>query len=68
MREQRNMSQIKGQDKITAKELNKTKINNMLERKFKVMVIKIYTVLAKRVDDLGETLNKEVENIKKNQV
>ena len=32
---------------------------------YKVMVIKIFTGLKKRVKDLSETLNKETENIKK---
>ena len=39
----------------------------MLARDFKVAVIKILTGLEKRMEDLSETLNKETENIKKNQ-
>jgi len=39
----------------------------MTDREFKVMVIKILTGIVKRVEDLGETLNKEIENIKINQ-
>ena len=39
----------------------------MLDREFKVMVIKILNGLKKRVEDLNETLNKKTENIKKNQ-
>ena len=38
----------------------------MPDRYFKLMVIKILTGL-RRVEDLCETLNKEIENIKKNQ-
>ena len=35
------MSQMKEQDKITARELNEMEISNMPDREFKVMVIKI---------------------------
>ena len=53
---------MKEQDKITVRELNETEISNLSDRKFKVMVIKMVTGLEKRVDDLSETLNKEIEN------
>ena len=61
------MSQMKEQDKITTKELNETEINNMPDREFKVMVIKVLTGLEKRVDGLRVTFNKKMENIKQNQ-
>jgi len=41
MRRQRNMSQIKNRTKITAQELNEMEINNMPDKEFKVVVIKI---------------------------
>lgn len=42
MRRQRNMYQIKEQDKITEKELNQTDIiSKMPDKKFKTMVIRI---------------------------
>ena len=37
------MSQMKEQDKVTARELNKTGISNMPDREFKVMVINKFT-------------------------
>ena len=67
MRKQKTMSQMREQDKIIAKDLNKMEISNMPDREFQVMVIKILTGLEKTVEDLSETLNKEIENIKKNQ-
>ena len=39
----------------------------MLDREFKVMVIKILTGLEKKVEDLREILNNEIENILKSQ-
>lgn len=51
-------------DTVTARELNKTEVNNMPNRQFKVMVIEILTGLEKRMEDLSETLNKEIEKNK----
>ena len=39
----------------------------MSDRELKVMVVKILTQLEKRMKDLSEIFNKEIENIKKNQ-
>ena len=47
MRTQKNMSQMKKQDQITARELNETETCNMPNREFKVLVIKIFTALGK---------------------
>ena len=43
MRRQRNMSQMKEQDKTTAKKLNEMEISNVPDKEFKAMVIKIFT-------------------------
>ena len=51
--------------KIIARELNKIEIRNMPNRKLKAMVIKIFIGIEKRVEDISETLNKEIQNIKK---
>ena len=68
MRRQRNTSQLKEQDKITAKELNEMEIDNMPEIEFKVMIIQIITGLeTKGVKDLSEIFNKQIEKIKKDQ-
>lgn len=53
------MSQMKELNKITAREQIQMERSNILDREFKVMVIKILTRLEKRVEDLSETLNKE---------
>ena len=55
---------MKEQVKIRTRELNEMEISNMLDREFKVMVIKILSGFEKRVEDLSEPLNKERENIK----
>ena len=47
--------------------LNEMEVSNMHDRGRNVLVIKIVTILEKRVEDISKTLNKEKENIKKNQ-
>lgn len=42
-------------------------INDMPDRGFKIMVIKILTGIEKRREAFSETLNKEIEYIKKNE-
>ena len=59
------MSQIKNRTKITAGDLSKMEINNMPDREFKEMVIKVLTELEESMVDISETLNNEM---KKNQL
>ena len=53
-------------DKITARDLSEMDISNMPDREFKVMIIKILTGFEKTVEDISETLNKEIKEIKEN--
>ena len=53
------MSQMKEQDKITARDLNDTEISNMPDREFKIVIIAVLTGFEKRVEDLSETLNRD---------
>ena len=62
------MFQMKEQGKTSENELNKVKINNLPDKEFKVMIIKMLNELGRRrMDEHSEDFNKEVENIKKNQ-
>ena len=68
MRRQKNMFQLKEQDKTSEKEPNKMEISNLLEKEFKVMVIKMLTKLRRRMDEHSENFNKEIGNIIKYQI
>ena len=57
MRRQRNMAQLKEQDKTPEKELNKMETSNLLDAEFKTLVISL-------LKELSEGLN----SIKKNPV
>lgn len=47
MKRQGHMSQMKGQENITARDLNEREISEMLDREFKVIVIEILTRFEK---------------------
>ena len=70
MRQQKNMFQMKEQDKISEGELSEMETSNLPSKEFKVMIIKMLKELGRRMDKQSEkldVLNKELENIKKNQ-
>ena len=67
MKRQRNMFQIKEQDKSSEKEINKMEVINPPDKEYKPIVIRMLTDLQRRMDELSETFNKELENMKKNQ-
>ena len=67
MRWQKNMSQMKEQDKTPEEELSEVEIGNLPEKEFRVMIIKVMKELGRRMDAQNEKLevfNKELENIK----
>jgi len=68
MRRQRNMSQIKEQDKIRVGDLSETEISNMSDSEFKVTLIKMLARIEEGLQDLHETLHQELEDVKKNQL
>lgn len=65
MRRQRNRSQMKEQNNIPEKELNKMEASNLPDAAFKVMVIRMLNELRGRVDGISETFNKEIGSLKK---
>ena len=75
MSQQRNMFQMKEQDKTSEEQLNEVEMGNLLEKKFKLMIKKMIKELGRIVDKQNEQLelfffffyklellNKELEN------
>lgn len=56
MRPQRNMFQIKKQYKTPEEELHEVEISNIFNKKFKVMNIKMFRELRRRLDKQSEKL------------
>ena len=58
------MFQTKEQDKTPEEELSKVEISNLSDKKSKLMIIKMFNELGRRMDEHSEKFNKELENIK----
>ena len=57
MRRQRNMAQMKEQNKIPEKEINGTEVANLLDGEFKTLVIKILKELTEYSNIIKEEMN-----------
>ena len=66
MRKQRNMLQIKQQEKTQENKLNEMEASNLPKKEFKIMVIRMLNELRGRMDEHNENFNRETVSIKKN--
>ena len=68
MKKQKVMSQMKGQDKIPEKQLNKVEIGNSPEKELRIMIVKMIQDLRKRmeakVEKMQEMFTKGLEELK----
>ena len=63
--QQMNMFQMKEQDKTTGEEINEVQISNLLDKEFKVMIIKMHNKLERRMDEYSEKIKKGLEHKRK---
>ena len=56
MKKQKVMSQMKGQDKTPDKHLNEEKIDNLPEKEFRIMIVKMIQDLGKRIEAKTEKM------------
>ena len=52
MKRQRNMAQIKEQNKMSEKELNKIEISNLLDAEFKTQVLRMLIELSENFNNI----------------
>ena len=68
MKRQRAMYQMKEQGKIPEKQLNEVKIDNLPEKEFSIMIVKMIQDLRKRMEakikKMQEKFNKDLEELK----
>ena len=64
---QKNMSQIKEKGKNLQDQINEEEIGNLSEKEFRVMIVNMIQNLAKRMETIQETFNKELEELKSKQ-
>ena len=61
------MSQMKGQDKIPEKQLNKVEIGNLPEKEFRIMIVKMIQDLEKTMEKMQEMCTKDPGELKNKQ-
>ena len=65
------MFQMNEQDKTPEEQLSEAEIGNLLEKEFRVMIVKMIQELRKRIEaqtkKIQEMFNKELEDIKNKQ-
>ena len=64
MRKQRVLSQLKEQDKTPEKRVNEENIGNLLEKEFRIMIMKMIQDLGNRMEKIQEILTKDLEKLK----
>ena len=71
MKRQRAIYQMKEQDKTSEKQLNEVEIGNLLEKEFRIMIVKMIQDLGKRMEakmeKMQEMFNKDLEELKNKQ-
>ena len=55
------MFKVRKQQKKPEEELNKTEINNLPDKEYKLIAIRVLTDLGRRMNELSENINKEWE-------
>ena len=66
MRRQRNTQQIKEQGKNPPDQTNE-EIDNLPEKEFRVMIVKMIQSLGNRMEKIQETFDKDLEELKSKQ-
>ena len=61
------MSQMKEQEKNLQDQINEEEIGNLLEKEFRVMIVKMIQNLGNRMEKIQETFSKNLEELKNKQ-
>ena len=67
MGRQRNMQQMKEQGKNSPDQTNEEEIGSLPEKEFRVMIVKMIQNLGNRMENIQETFNKDLEELKSKQ-
>ena len=67
MRRQRNTQQMKEQGKNPPDQTNEEEIGTLLEKEFRVMIVKMIQNLGNRMEKIQEMFNKDLEELKSKQ-
>ena len=65
MKSQRNTTQMKEQTRNTEVQINEKEIGKLTEKEFRIIIVKIIKNHANRMEKMQESINKDLEEIKK---
>ena len=66
MKRQRNTAQMKEQTRNTEVQINEEEIGKLLEKEFRIMIVKMIKNLENKMEKMQETINKDLEELKIN--
>ena len=64
MKRYRNSAQIKKQTRNTEVEVSEEEIGKLLEKEFRIMIVKMIKNLEKKMEKMQESINKELKELK----
>ena len=64
MKRQRNTAQMKKQTRNTEVQINEEQIGKLLEKGFRIMTVMMINYLENKMDQIQESINKELEELK----
>ena len=67
MKRQRNTAQMKEQTRNTEVQINEEEIGKPPEKEFRIMIVKMIKNLENRMENMQESINKDVEELKNKQ-
>ena len=65
MKRQRNTTQMNEQTRSTEVQINEEEIGNLPEKEFRIMIVKMIKNLENRMEKMQESINKDLEKLKK---
>ena len=63
MKGQKNMLQMRDQDKNVQEQLNEEEINNLSEKEFRIMIVKMMKNLENKMEKMQGLVNKRLEEL-----
>ena len=64
MKSQRNTTQMKEQTRNTEVQINEEEIDQLHEKEFRIMIVKVIKNLENKMEKMQESMNKDLEELK----
>ena len=64
MKRQRNTTQMKEQIRNTEVQISEQEIGKLLEKEFRIMIVKMIKNLENKIEKMQESINKDLEELK----